>query len=441
MKFLKQYKPLLYLLNSKHDVIALTGGRGSGKTQHSLRGILTACTQKKIRVCFFRETKDTVTNSLMAEAEQIIEQDFSNRGFSSTKTEINHVNGSNIFYKGLKEVNLAAIENLKGIASSTDIFLVDEAQSVSKAVWDVLIPTLRKSGSVLIVCYNRINNNLPVEEALFLDYNTMTAPEGTYFVEVNYPELAKHGLLAERFLKRAELMKQNRLEEYNIIYLNQPPDMSCLTVIKNFSKSENIKTIHYQPDMDLHISCDFNVDPMSWVLAHKTDDKVFYFDEVVIENTTTEKATEEVIRRYPDHKGKIIINGDAAGDFRSTQSEVTNYIIMKNVLQKHYPNKVIQFDVRPFNPRVKNRIKAFNNMVLDLKGQRRVIIDSKCKWLLYNIYNLKYKEGSDTIDLPTHNQIKTNREQKYLMHPFDAASYLVDYYFPIKREEFDPCRT
>lgn len=436
MKFLKKFKPLLYLNNSKYDVIALTGGRGSGKTQHSIRGILLACCQRKVKVCFFRETKDTVSNSLMAEAEQIIEEDFPNRGFSTTKTEINHLNGSNIFYKGLKEVNLSAIENLKGIASSTDFFLVDEAQSVSKAVWDVLIPTLRKSGSVLIVCYNRINNDLPVEEALFLDYNTMTAPEGTYFTEVNYPEIQKHGLLSDRFIKRAELMKANRLDEYNMIYLNQPPDMSCLTVVKNFSKSENIKSITYQPDMDLHITCDFNVDPMMWVLAHKTTDKVFFFDEIVIENTTTKAATEEVIRRYPNHKGKIIINGDAAGDYRSTQSEVSNYLIMKNVLKQHYPNKVINIEIRPFNPRIKSRISAFNNMVLDLNGQRRVIIDSKCKWLLHNVYNLKYKEGSDVIDLPTHNQVKVNRDSKYLMHIFDAASYLVEYYFPIKVEEY-----
>lgn len=437
MKFLKQFKPLLFLTDSKYDVIALTSGRGGGKTQHSIRGILLACTQKKVKVCFFRETKDTVSNSLMAEAEEIIEQDFSNRGFSSTKTEINHINGSNIFYKGLKEVNLAAIENLKGIASSTDIFLIDEAQSVSKAVWDVLIPTLRKSGSVLVVCYNRINNDLPVEEALFLDYATMRAPEGTYFVEVNYPELEKHGLLSDRFLKRAELMKANRPEEYNTIYLNQPPDMSCLTVVKNFSKVENVKSITYQPDMDLHISCDFNVDPMMWVLAHKTSDKLFYFDEIVIENTTTEATAKEFLRRYPNHKGKIIINGDAAGDFRSTQSEISNYIIIKNVLQKHYPNKVIRIEIRPFNPRIKNRIAAFNNLILDINGQRRVIIDNRCKWLLHNIYNLKYKEGSDVIDLPTHNQVKVNRESKYLMHIFDAASYIAEYYFPIKREDYD----
>jgi hypothetical protein len=79
-------------------------------------------------------------------------------------------------------------------------------------------------------------------------------------------------------------------------------------VIKDFSK-ENIKEIKYQSDMDLHITCDFNVDPMAWILAHKTEDKVFFFDELVIENTTTAKACDEFYHRYPNHRGKIIING------------------------------------------------------------------------------------------------------------------------------------
>ena len=169
MLFLEEYKPFWDLTNCKYDTIVLTGGRGSGKTQHAIRAILLACLRKKTRVCFFRETKDTVASSLMAETEAIIEADFKNRGFANTKIEFNHRNGSLIFYKGLKEVNLNAIENLKGIASSTDIFFIDEGQAISKPVWDVLIPTLRKAGSILIVAYNRIADNLPLEDDLFLD--------------------------------------------------------------------------------------------------------------------------------------------------------------------------------------------------------------------------------------------------------------------------------
>ena len=74
---------------------------------------------------------------------------------------------------------------------------------------------------------------------------------------------------------------------------------------------ENVKEIKYQPDMDLYISCDFNVDPMAWVLAHRTEDKVFYFDELVLENTTTAKTCEEFylsnFRTYKSRNAKRVV--------------------------------------------------------------------------------------------------------------------------------------
>ena len=439
MLFLKEYAPFADLTKCKYSTIVLTGGRGSGKTQHAIRAILTACLKKKTRVCFFRETKDTVASSLMAETEAIIETDFYKRGFSLTNTEIKNKNGSLIFYKGLKEVNQNAIENLKGIASSTDIFFIDEGQAVSKPVWDVLIPTLRKENSILIVAYNRIANNLPLEEALFLNYKELEAPEGTFYIEVNYPVLEQKGLLSKRFLDRAELVRINKPKEYETVYLNKAPDELDRAVVKDFNK-ENIKNIIYQPEMDLHLTWDFNVDPMSCILAHKTQDKVFFFDECILENASTEMTINEIITRYPNHKGRIIINGDASGDNRSTQSERTNYVIIRNALRRHYPTNIIRMDLRPFNPRIKNRIAAFNAMVKDYKGIRRIIVDPKCKWFLYNMQNLKYKIGSSEVEVPTYSQIKGNQELKFLEHPFDAGSYLVEFYFPLAIENYEQAR-
>lgn len=435
MLFYEKYEPLLNLNNSKYSVIVLTGGRGSEKTGHALRGILFNSMQEKKKTCFFRETKDTLTNSIKAELDGIIDTEFKDRGFNYTKEEVKHLNGSYMFFKGLREVNQSAIENLKGIATTTDFFVVDEAQAVSKAVWDVLIPTLRKAGCVLIVIYNRIEDNLPVEEALFLDYETMTAPDNTYFIEVNYPEIVASPemacTLSKEFLERAELLKQNKPDEYAQYYLNKPQRSNQNYVVKYFT-SENIKELNYLPEFDLHIACDFNIDPNCWVLLHKTEDKLFYFDEICLENSSTQANVEEFLKRYPSHKGRIIINGDASGDNRSTQSEWTNYVIIERMLRKHYPDLPILRHVRPFNPRIKNRVQAFNNLVKDIHGKRKLFIDKKCKWLLYNIKNLKYKEGSDDIEAPSYQQIKTDKNSKFLGHPFDAASYPVEYYFPIK---------
>jgi len=106
MKFYKKYLPLLELNHSKFSVIALTGGRGSMKTGHALRGILVCSMLEKKKTCFFRETRDTLANSIKAELDGIIDEDFERRGYTYTNESVKHVNGSYMFFKGLKEVRL-----------------------------------------------------------------------------------------------------------------------------------------------------------------------------------------------------------------------------------------------------------------------------------------------------------------------------------------------
>ena len=148
-----------------------------------------------------------------------------------------------------------------------------------------------------------------------------------------------------------------------------------------------------------------------------------------MENTTTAKACDEFLRRYPAHKGRIIVNGDASGDNRSCTSEYTNYVIIKKKLLQYGYDAEIK--IKAFNPPIKNRIMAFNSKIKSADGEICLYVDKKCEKLLYNIYNLKYREGSSKIDIPTYQQIKQSKELKFLSHPIDAASYLVDFYWPI----------
>jgi hypothetical protein len=170
---------------------------------------------------------------------------------------------------------------------------------------------------------------------------------------------------------------------------------------------------------------------MCWVLLHQVDNKIYCFDEIVIENTTTYQAIHEFIKRYPSHKGNIIINGDASGDSRHTDAERTNYVIMRNELSKvGYKSVVVKTKLG--NPPIKNRIAAFNAMVQNSEGQQRLYISPNCKHLINNMKRLRYKKGTSDIDKPSTTQIKNDNKAKFLGHIFDAISYHVDYYFSIK---------
>jgi len=100
-------------------------------------------------------------------------------------------------------------------------------------------------------------------------------------------------------------------------------------------------------------------------------------------------------------------------------------------LREHFGNDRVKLAIRDFNPPIISRINAFNQRVKTNKGIIDIYIDPKCEKLLYNIENLKFKQGTSEIDLPTHKEIEQNPELKYLGHPFDAASYLIEYYWAI----------
>ncbi len=432
MRFYKKYKPLLNLSNSEYSIIAATGGRLSGKTTHAGQGTLTACLESPKRVCCFRETKDTVNDSIKAELEMIIERDFPDCGFESTSTEIRHPNGSVIFFKGLKEVNIQAIEALKGVASSTDIFLIDEAQAVTSPVWRVLIPTLRKQGCVLIVLYNRISDELPVEEALFLDYETMTAPKNTYFIEVNYPEIEHLGFISEQAIERANIMKANKPDEYMEIYLNKVKPRAENAVVKYFSDENICGDMNYCDDLPLYYGFDFNIGSQASCLYHCNNkrDKFYFIDEFCIENVNTQTVINEVIRRYPNHKNKWILTGDASGRSRKTSSDYSDIAIIYNTLVEH--GYEVEIEIPRANPPIINRINAFNEAVYGTDGQRRVIIHPKCKEIIKAMKQLQFKKGTQIIDCPTPRQLETDTRFLFTPHIFDAVSYGVAHFNPIE---------
>lgn len=433
MIYYKKFKPLLELDSGKYNTFVLTGGRGSMKTGHACRAVLIDMMKHKKYVVCFRETKTSQRDSLITEFQNLIDTDeFKGRGFVYNSEMIkNEITGARITFLGLRDSNANAREALKGLAQ-VDIWLVDEAQAVSAAVWDVLLKTIRKEGAVLIAIYNRIEEELPLESALFLNYDEMTAPEKTYFAEVNYPELEHLGILSQKFLDYAELVKKNKPEEYERDYLNKPKGANVAKVVKYWSSANIDERIRYCPDLDIYWSLDFNVNPAMSTLAHYDGTKFFIFDELVLNNVITQDVVDEFIRRYPPEtfKGVVQICGDASGKYRKTQSRYSDYAIIVNTLAKagyHY-----RLNLRSFNPPILARVNAFNKQVLTDDGSRNVLVHPQCKWLIYNMKNLKFKDGTSLIDAPTPAQVEADDNKLYLGHIFDAVSYMVEFFKPIQ---------
>lgn len=424
-KLLKAQREFLEIPhNYSLDVAVYQGGYGSGKTfSGSLLGILLAVKFPGVRGLVGAQTytlvRDTTLQTYFEHLENFGFVEGVDYDWSSSLQKITFKNGSEILFRHFDEPNKLKSLNLGFVE-------IEEMSDVPYDTFKVLLSRMRQRVRKDWKGFrHRIFGHTNPEMQRGWVYKTFVENPAPNYRLISAPT-TQNIYLPDGFCD--ELKKIYDEQYYNIFVLAKNGEYNNGLVIKDFT-DDNVKDIAYQPEMDLHISCDFNVDPMCWVFAHKTDDKVFYFDEIAMENTTTAKACDEFLHRYPCHKGKVIVNGDASGDNRSCTSEYTNYVIVKKKLLQYGYDAEIQ--IKAFNPPIKNRIMAFNSKVRSADGEVCLFVDKKCEKLLYNIYNLRYREGSSKIDIPTYSQIKQSKELKFLSHPMDAASYLVDFYWPI----------
>lgn len=125
------------------------GGRGSGKSWQFARALLVHGLNKRIRVLCAREYQSSMRDSV----QKILIDQIAALGlgavYYATETSIVGENGTEFLFKGLKR-DISQIKSIEGI----DVCWIEEAESVSKQSWRVLIPTIRKLGSEIWTTFN-----------------------------------------------------------------------------------------------------------------------------------------------------------------------------------------------------------------------------------------------------------------------------------------------
>jgi len=127
----------------------LYGGRGGAKSWGIARALLLMAAKAPLRILCAREfqasIKDSVHKLLCDQIEALGLLPF----YEITQTSIRGANGSEFAFIGLKN-NPTNIKSFEGV----DICWVEEGQTVSRLSWNILIPTIRKSGSEIWVSFN-----------------------------------------------------------------------------------------------------------------------------------------------------------------------------------------------------------------------------------------------------------------------------------------------
>lgn len=222
------FKPLFH---SSKRFILVHGGRGSAKSWSIAYKIILSASSGKRWVCA-RETKDSIDASVHA-----LLADTINRcnigGWIITSKDFTHESGGKIFFKGLKGSSLEDTKTRLKSIEGVDGLWVEEAQSLTKSFLDILIPTIRKSGSQQIFSFNRYLD----PDAIYERFCQNPDKKTTLIINANYWDNKR---LSKEELYEAEKMKEDDYELWLHIYGGEPISQHEKSIL---SRAEVIKAM------------------------------------------------------------------------------------------------------------------------------------------------------------------------------------------------------
>jgi len=127
----------------------LYGGRGSAKSWSVARALLIKGVERPLRILCAREFQNSIQDSVHALLADQIRGLGLEAHYEIQRSRIVGANGTTFGFEGLRH-NIASIKSYEG----ADICWVEEAQTVSKESWDILIPTIRRPDSEIWVTFN-----------------------------------------------------------------------------------------------------------------------------------------------------------------------------------------------------------------------------------------------------------------------------------------------
>jgi len=193
-------------------------------------------------------------------------------------------------------------------------------------------------------------------------------------------------------------------------YLN----LTAGSVYYAFEREGNVAECAVDESKPLLWALDFNVDPMSSIIAQVDKDRLNVLDEIVLKRATTMQACLEFQTRFPSHAAGLRVYADATG--ARMQTTGSSDIKMLNDFFGHGEYGTANFRVPLSNPPVRDRVNVVNAKLARADGQRKLMVAPRCKELIKDLEQVIYKENSQLID---------KDRDSARTHLSDALGYLV----------------
>lgn len=202
---------------------------------------------------------------------------------------------------------------------------------------------------------------------------------------------------------------------------------------ENFSLIANTDDeLVFDKSLPLCLCCDFNVEPMAWLVAQvQADETLCFIDEIWARQGSVPENCNTFLNKYGDFYGELRIYGDHSGTHRGQQdNQKSNYDIMKIYFQQS--PFYVRMKVPSRNPSNINAVAATNLRLKDKFGNPRVKIHPQmCPNLIRDLVEVVWKDG-------TKHEIKKERKREkpyfWRTHCSDAAMYIISREWPTRKE-------
>lgn len=228
---------------------AMWGGRGGGKSRSVASALVLKALQGPERVLCAREVQKSIKDS----SKRLLDDEIARMGvggfFHSTESEIRGANGSLFIFAGLRG-NASQIKSLEGVT----IAWVDEAQTITQASIDTLIPTIRAPKSEIWFTWNPAKADDPVDAT----FRTDDPPPDAIVIEVQHDD---NPWFPDELRTQMEWQRARDYDKYLHIWRGAYWQNSEARVFKNWrvgdeAEFDNVSVAEYRLGADFGYSID-----------------------------------------------------------------------------------------------------------------------------------------------------------------------------------------
>lgn len=266
-EFPKKLAPLF----KPHRYKIAYGGRGGAKSWGFARALLILGAQKPMRVGCFREVQKSIKESVHKLLSIQIEALGLGAHYDILETEIRGKNGTEFLFAGLKQHTVESVKSYEAL----DVVWVEEAQTVSKKSWDILIPTIRKPGSEIWVSFNP---DLDTDDTY--QRFVVSPPPNSVVIEINYSD---NPWFSDELEQERLHCQKTRPNDYPVIW-----EGKCRKVVEGAIYADEIeqaidhkriRDVPYDPMLKVHTVWDLGWnDSMSIILVQSAASELRIID-------------------------------------------------------------------------------------------------------------------------------------------------------------------